>query len=61
MHSIIAFEIMSPFQDTEFDEPTVPDNEVIISKCEVSKIEKDMFETFEEMEEEEVVDYHDEL
>ena len=52
---------MSLFQDTEFDEPTVPDNEVIISKCEVIKIEKDMFETFEEMEEEEVVDYHDEL
>ena len=52
---------MSLFQDTEFDEPTVPDNEVIISKCEVTKIEKDMFETFEEMEEEEIVDYHDEL
>ena len=52
---------MSHDQDTESDEPTLPDNEVIISKCEITKIEKDVFETFEEMREEEVIDYHDEL
>ena len=42
--------------DDEHAESTVPNNDIVISKCEVKEV-TGMFETFEAMAEDEVIDY----
>ena len=42
--------------DEEYDEPVVPDNEVMISKCVVKVVDKDdIFETLEELNDDDIV------
>ena len=49
--------------DDDHAEPTVPDNDIIISNCAVSQAPDNMYETLEEMSDDQVIDfnYKDEL
>ena len=49
--------------DDDHAEPTVPNNDIIISRCVLSQTPDNVFETLEEVSDEEVIDfqYKDEL